>query len=260
MFDAHCHPQFEAFDGCDVITEAADQGVRGIIAADFDSERRGKLVELGRRGGVWATCGLHPWAIPKEPERREAELQLVEQSLANDGWVGVGEFGLDARRQGAVSMDVQIEVAHRHLELADSLGLPVVMHIVHAEAEMLEVLRAVRFDSGGMCHGFSGTPEQAKRFIDLGLHISIGTSAVRGNVGRVREVCRAIPRSSLLVETDAPSRPPDGVDGPNHPRYLNRVVDAVAEFVSATTDEIAQQTEHNARKLFKLGDQTIQPA
>lgn len=258
MLDAHCHIQFEEFDGMNPVDESRVAGLSGLVVADFDSNRRGRARTLAERRGVWACCGLHPWAVGTSGRDVERELELVRSAFADQtDWVAVGEFGLDASSRHKSTMELQRSVAEAHLEIACDVGLPVVLHIVRAHDAMIELLERFDLPAGGMCHGFSGTPEQARVFVDLGLHISIGTNAVRGNVGRVREVCRAIERGRLLVETDSPDRPPDGVDAPNHPRYLSRVIEAVADFTGDEPETIATTTEENARALFGLGDETL---
>lgn len=258
MLDAHCHIHFEEFDGSDPVSEAAAAGLRGLVVSDYDSERRSALLRLAQRRGVWATCGLHPWAVGEDPDRLAAELDLVRAAHDDHDWVGVGEFGLDLSSRHRHNFELQITAARAHLQTARRHDLPVVLHIVAAHAEMLELLDEEGPPAcGGMCHGFSGTAEQARAFVERGLHISIGTNAARGNVGRVREVCRAIPSGWMLVETDSPSRPPDGVDAPNHPRYLSRVIEAVASFVDEDPSTVAKITEHNARHLFDLGDVSL---
>ncbi len=67
--------------------------------------------------------------------------------------------------------DVQIAAFKKHLELAKKFDLPVIIHNRDAFEDVYKILK----DSGvkkGVMHSFSGTPEQAKAFINLGMHIS----------------------------------------------------------------------------------------
>ena len=105
---------------------------------------------------------------------------------------------------------------------------------------------------GGIMHSFSGSLEEAKRFMDLGMMISFSGVVTFKKATDVQEAA-GLPLDKILVETDAliwhqfPN-----VVGENKTAYTRYVVDFIAELRGLTTEEVAQATYDNARKVFGL--------
>lgn len=258
MLDAHCHLQFQQFDEDrdDVLTRAVDHGVRGIILADYDSDRRSAAVDLARRDGIWTTVGLHPWACEGLDESAlVSELGALEDAARQSSAVAVGELGLDRAREEAMPLDDQRRVMRAQLGLARDLELPVVIHSVRANDEVAAVLRGDGLPAaGGIVHGFRGSTEQARRFVALGLKLSVGSAILGPGHEKLARVVTDVGLDAIVVETDAPS----GARGRRaEPADLRLIVEAVANTLRADPAEVAEITEKNARRLFALGDETL---
>ena len=110
-------------------------------------------------------------------------------------------------------------------------------------------------DIGGIMHSFSGDVNYMKKFLDLGMHISISGVVTFKKATEVHEVAKAVPIERLLVETDAPYLAPVPFRGKrNEPAYVRYVAEKIAELRGQTFEEIALQTTKNANTLFGLGD------
>jgi TatD DNase family protein len=73
-------------------------------------------------------------------------------------------------------------------------------------------------------HGFSGSLQQAQRFIELGYKIGVGGTITYPRASKTRDVMAQLPLSALLLETDAPDMPLNGFQGqPNRPEQAARV-------------------------------------
>ena len=57
---------------------------------------------------------------------------------------------------------------------------------------------------GGIMHSFSGSLEEAKRFMDLGMMISFSGVVTFKKATDVQEAAAGLPLDKILVETDAP--------------------------------------------------------
>ena len=252
MFDAHNHLHFPEFDSDrePAIARAVAAGVTGMLIAGYDFTRQPLAAELGRRPGIGAAAGLHPWAVSDD----DAPLR----NLRSTDWgefCAVGELGLDwVREKTAAGRERQIEVFRAQLDIAREVHLPVVVHCVAANDELAKWLAKDGVPGrGGIIHGFWGSAQQARRFVDLGLHLSIGTQLTRSCPDRMARALALVGIDALVVETDAPSRPPRGVEGPrNEPAYLPCVVEAVALTLGTTATAVAAATERTARQLFDL--------
>ena len=106
---------------------------------------------------------------------------------------------------------------------------------------------------GGIMHSFSGSLEEAKRFMDLGMMISFSGVVTFKKATDVQEAATGLPLGKILVETDAPYLAPVPKRGrENKTAYTRYVVDFIAELRGLTTEEVAQATYDNARKVFGL--------
>ena len=101
-------------------------------------------------------------------------------------------------------------------------------------------------------HSFGGTAEEAKQFIDLGMHISFsGVLTFKKSVA-VREAAAIVPKELLLVETDAPYLAPVPKRGKrNEPAYVRHVAEQLAQVREVSLEEIATLTTKNALELFR---------
>ncbi len=163
--------------------------------------------------------------------------------------VGVGETGLDYYWETAPH-DVQKQAFETHLALAKKYDLPVIIHNRDAFDDVYAMLK----DSGvtkGVMHSFSGTPEQALAFVDLGMHISFSGVVTFKKAEEVREAAKAVPLERLLVETDAPYLAPTPFRGKdNEPAFVKYVLDSLAETLDMTPKALTEITRTNAHRLF----------
>ena len=72
------------------------------------------------------------------------------------------------------------------------------------------------------------------------------------NAKKLVEILPKIPKSKLLIETDAPYLTPHPYRGiRNEPYYTVYVAQKMAELLNLSEDEIINLTTNNAKKLFK---------
>lgn len=257
MLDAHNHLHFEDFDDDRdaVLERARESGVRGMILAGYDSQRRSIAARLATRPGVWATAGLHPWAVAEaDDERVQAELDLLD-GLQWGRWTALGELGIDRHVSDSdEALARQFRVFREQLALARTHDVPVVIHSVRANQDVLRWLQKDGAPGrGGIIHSFWGSVEEARRFVDAGFALSIGTQLTHSNPKKMTDALRDVGLAHLLVETDAPARPPASVEAErNEPAFLGCVVDALALTLGTSARKVADRTEENARQLFDL--------
>lgn len=118
--------------------------------------------------GQHFTLGIHPWNAA-----REIDWEAFEKALDNPMIVGIGEAGIDALK--GPDMEKQTEVFGRQIELAAKHRLPLVIHSVRNNHKILELYKRHKPEVPWIIHGFRGKPEEARRLLDAGLHLSLGT-------------------------------------------------------------------------------------
>lgn len=255
LIDAHCHLDFPAFDADrdQVLQRAREQHVQHIVIPGTQAPLWPRITQLCEQHSHLHACyGLHPyWST----QHREQDLESLKDYLDTHPAVAIGECGLDFRpQQAATEQDRQRQLAffEGQLALAQTTGLPLVIHAVRATEAVIQCIQSYR-SVHGMIHSYSGSLEQAKQLIDLGFCISISGAVTRDNAKKIRQVVQAIPLEKLLLETDAPDQPDDKHRGQrNEPAFLLNTLMAVAELRKESAEQIARQTSENARRLFTL--------
>ena len=264
LVDAHCHLNSErlAAPAPELVAAAAREGVEQIVMAGVDPAcwASQQALALAFPGRVHPVFGLHPQVIPALGEAGVAAgLGALGDLLERVRPVALGETGLDGLTPEARAvMPLQRAAFVAQLALARRFDLPVVLHLLRAEAEALEVLKREGVPPrGGVVHSFSGAAPFARALVDLGLHISFCGTLTLPQSRRLREAARAVPRDRLLVETDAPDQAPwrarqESPGRPNRPANLPEIVAALAEARGEPCEAVAEATAANARRLFAL--------
>jgi TatD DNase family protein len=261
MIDAHCHLDLDDFanDREEVLQRARKSGITGFLVAGVGPQGWPAQMALSQiHSDIRITLGVHPWtsAAATDDQQKTMLDELVDtlnHSKSRSHMVGIGELGLDrSRRIPKDSLERQEKAFGFQLNLAIERNLPIVLHVVGAHGRALEILETHGVPSkGGMVHSFSGSPEVAKRYLGLGLHLSFAGAITRSEAKRLHLVAAEIPGDRLLVETDCPDQTPHPPgQGRNEPANLHRVVEALAAIRNESIESVAQVTEDNARRLF----------
>ena len=170
--------------------------------------------------------------------------------------LAVGECGLDYFRNFSTH-EQQEQVFRTQLELATQVHKPVFLHERDAHDGFVGILQEyLPRLSGGVAHCFTGTTEQAQRYVDMGLYVGItGWICDERRGAALREAVRVIPLDRLLIETDAPYLIPRDIrpkpaSHRNEPMHLRAVLHRLAACRGESVEMLAEATTANARRLF----------
>lgn len=222
-----------------MLERAREAGIERILVPGWDLASSEAALELATRhpGFVVAAVSVHPHDAAATDEVGWARLE----ALAGDPFArAIGEIGLDNVRLHSPP-EVQRAAFERQLELASSLGLPVLVHDREAHAEVEAALHAWSgrpgSDARGVLHAFSGDAGMANRLSTAGYLVSFALPvAFRSAVGP-REAAAALEEGRFLVETDAPYLGPDRTRA-NEPTTAVRVVAELARLRGTTPDDL----------------------
>ena len=244
LVDSHCHLNY--LDDPDArLAAARAAGVHGVLCIGVDQSGSSAVLDLAERhADVWASVGQHPDAAA-------ADLGWIEPLLTHPRVVAVGETGLDYFHVGEPAGQARQRQAFVHqLALAESTGLPVVVHTRAAEDDTLRLLRE-HPNAVGVLHCFTESCEMARQALDLGYYISISGIVTFKNGANVRDVARQVPDDRLLIETDAPWLAPVPHRGrKNEPAYVADTAEYLAELRGVPLDILAAATSENFLRLF----------
>jgi TatD DNase family protein len=130
--------------------------------------------------GNWYSLGLHPWHINESAW--EKEFALVEKYSRLPQVLAIGECGLD--KVCGTNFELQQQVFVQHIQLANSLQKPLIIHCVKAIEETIHLLSAEKNKMPVIFHGFVKSKEAALQLVQKGYYLSFGQALQHKKTGR----------------------------------------------------------------------------
>ena len=238
FFDIHSHLNFPQFDKDreEVIRRMEEEGV-WTICVGTDKKTSQECVELAERHkNIYASVGLHPSDI-----QEGFDMDYYRRLASSAKVVAIGECGLDMkykklnippRRPAAVGRagKNQIEVFEKQIKLAIEMGKPLMVHCRDAHSDAIEILSEFKAENPKLranIHFFSGTWEDAEKYLDMGFTISFAGPITFSN--QYDEIIRRVPLERIMAETDSPFAAPAPLRGRrNEPLYVQEIVRKLA--------------------------------
>ncbi|KAJ2890408.1 hypothetical protein IWW38_004148, partial [Coemansia aciculifera] len=193
-----------------ILERAQAAGVAAMVVTGGSLEESKKAIEMCRQHkNLYATVGCHPTRtseVSAHPGGASAYFQALQQLINNnrDKVVAVGECGLDYDRLQFSDKPTQLEHFASHFALAHATGLPMFLHDRNTCGDFARLMRENRhlLTGGGVVHSFTGSIDEAKELLELGLHIGINGCSLKteDNLAAVK----SIPVDRLMIETDCP--------------------------------------------------------
>lgn len=254
-FDTHAHLDDEQFDAIrdEVLQRARQAAVTTVITIGTTADTSAKSIELANHyDTVYAAVGVQPNYCE---QMQRGDWDRIVEMAKQDRVVALGETGLD-RHWDYTPFEIQQDYFARHLELAQTLDLPVVIHMRECGQDILQMLREAcqRGPMRGVMHSFSGTAELAAEFVALGMYISFAGMVTYRKSDDLRQVAAGVLPDRLLIETDCPYLSPHPKRGhrPNEPAMIVHTAACLAEVRGIDLEALAQLTTENARQLFRV--------
>ena len=236
-----------------VLARAKENGVGRIVCSAFDLDSSYAAAELAALyENVYFTAGFHPSELDKY---QDGDLQRLRLLCQDEKCIAVGEIGLDYHFDDNPPKQTQRELFIQQMQLADELGLPIVVHSRDAAQETLQLLQehAALLKKGGLMHCYSYSAEMAAEFMALGFKFSFGGPSTFKNAKKVWECVQRIPATHILSETDCPYLTPVPFRGvfPNEPKNVKYVVENMAQLRNEKEEALQTQIWQNAQALFE---------
>jgi len=258
VYDNHTHLEISDGDGPMGYREALDRassvGIRGVVQVGGDLETsRWSAAVAAIEPRVLAAVAIHPNEAPRYEEAGELDAALAEiDELAGRPRVrAIGETGLDFFRTEGEGLKAQQRSFEAHIAIAKKHGLAMQIHDRDAHGAVVETLRRVGAPEKTVFHCFSGETELARICADEGWYVSVAGTSTFKNAGALREALAVVPRSLLLIETDAPYLTPTPFRGrPNSPYMIPYTLRALAETLETDVAMLAAQIASNTELVY----------
>lgn len=277
IIDTHTHLNLNAFknDASEIIEKSLKENLWVInIGTQYSTSKEAQELACKYQKGVYASVGLHPINLetglvkikedPDEGGLKETyfDYEKYKNLAIKDKVVAIGEIGLDyywrpkTNRKKELFKGKQKELLAQELKLAKELDLPVIFHCRMAHKDMINFLKE-RKDlrpRKAVAHGFVGTLEELKEYLNFGFFVGINGIIFKNIEGiNFEENIKEIPLDKIVFETDAPYlTPPSFGEKRNEPSFIKETIKKTADIKKITFEEILEISSANARKLFNL--------
>lgn len=239
MIDSHAHINPKSIKNIDETIEMINHldYLNYVINVGLDYETSKYSIELSNRfPKFYSVIGIHPLY-----EGSLNEIYNLYKSTHSRKVVGIGETGLDKQQ----NLDKQLTKFYDSIELANALGLPLVIHSNNANYECLKALKKYKPMFGFIFHCFQPDLIILKEIINMGGYISVGTPITRPTAKKSLEVVREVDINRILIELDYPYMSKSAItDGKN-------VFNRIRNIRSVSYRELNLQLEKNTKRLFK---------
>jgi TatD DNase family protein len=138
-----------------------------------------------------------------------------------------------------------------HIEIAKRHGLALQIHDRDAHQAVLDTLLRVGAPERTVFHCFSGDAEFAKIVADHGWYLSFAGTVTFKNAVPLRDALEVIPRSRILIETDAPYLTPMPFRGrPNSSYLIPHTLRAMATHLGTDASMLAALISSNTELVY----------
>lgn len=253
LFDSHAHLDDKRFDKDRdaILQNAKDNQVDFIMNPGADLESSKRAVELAKKYEmIYAAVGVHPHDAKKMDD---ITLSLLKALAKEEKVKAIGEIGLDYYYDNS-PREIQKKWFRKQIQLAKSLGLPIIVHDRDAHDDTLRILKEEdAFSTGVLLHCFSGSAEMARQYVDLGAYISIAGPVTFKNAKKPKGVAKVVPLDRLMIETDAPYLTPEPNRGKrNESAYVQHICAKIAHIREISYEEVGKATCTTAKTFFKI--------
>ena len=259
VYDNHTH--LEIADGSsplewrDQLDRASSVGVRGVVQVGTDLETsRWSAHIASHEPRVLAAVALHPNDAPELEAARllDEHLAGIAELAERPRVRAIGETGLDFfRTPDEAGQRAQYRSFEAHIALAKEHNLAMQIHDRDAHMSVIETLRRVGAPERTVFHCFNGDREFAQLVADSGWYLSFAGTVTFKNAQPLRDALEVVPRSRILIETDAPYLTPTPFRGrPNSAYLIPHTLRAMAAHLGIDASTLAEQISSNTELVY----------
>ena len=250
--DSHIHvDQYKDEEKSRLLKEVENsKEIKGLIAVSMNYQSCKETLSLAKKYSfIYPAIGFHP---EQQIHKEECEqiYQLIEQNA--EEIVAIGEVGLPyylRKEDERIAADPYIAVLKKFIELASKYNLPIVLHAVYEDADIVCDLLEKYKVSRAHFHWFKGSDETMKRMMRNGYYISITPDVLHKE--KIRKIVSYYPLEYMMVETDGPWEFQEDVI--THPRMIREVLKEISSIKNISIDKVAKTIYENTSQFYLKG-------
>jgi TatD DNase family protein len=255
FIDSHCHLDFNQLNRIlpHILANAKAQGVEEFVVPSVTAKNLAAVNQLSNQYTfIHSAFGLHPCFMEAhEPGHIDTLITYLEKHQP----CAVGEIGLDFFiTQDSQLRANQLQLFKQQLMLAKQFSLPVILHVRKAHDQVLNCLKMIKFNEGGIVHAFNASRVQADRYInEFQFKLGFGGALTHARATKLRQLASSLPLESLVLETDAPDMPIANMkESYNQPANIGLIAQVLFELREEPKEVIAQQLWLNTYESLRL--------
>lgn len=193
----------------------------------------------------YAAVGLHPLYVDAQDCNQFLNLGKDPKVVA------IGEIGLDSGKDNLLLQKVYLI---RQIQIANELGLPVIIHANNTNKEVIDTFR--RFEKpkyGCVFHCFQPDLQTFDYLMENDYYISFAGRITYPTAKKSLEIAKLVPDDKFLVETDYPYITTYNTTT-KEKRDSAKIYDTIkvlAHIKNQSIEEIDRKTVANTKRLFK---------
>ena len=250
--DSHIHvDQYKDEEKSRLLKEVENsKEIKGLIAVSMNYQSCKETLSLAKKYSfIYPAIGFHP---EQQIHKEECEqiYKLIEQNA--EEIVAIGEVGLPyylRKEDERIAADPYIAVLKKFIELASKYNLPIVLHAVYEDADIVCDLLEKYKVSRAHFHWFKGSDETMKRMMRNGYYISITPDVLHKE--KIRKIVSYYPLEYMMVETDGPWEFQEDVI--THPRMIREVLKEISSIKNISIDKVAKTIYENTSQFYLKG-------
>lgn len=262
-YDNHTHLEIadgdQPMDYQDHMSLAGEVGILGAVQVGVTLESSRWCAEVAAKDSrLLAAVAIHPNEAAKYESKQalDNDIEGIARLASEPRVRAIGETGLDFfRTEGSQGIDFQQYSFERHIAIAKQHNLALQIHDRDAHDKVVETLLRVGAPEKVVFHCFSGDLELAKICTDNGWYASFAGNITIKRNQHLRDSLKAMPKTKILVETDAPFLTPEPLRGrPNAPYLVPITVRFLAEQLDMDANELSGQIALNTVEVYGAWD------
>ncbi|REB08122.1 TatD family deoxyribonuclease [Sporosarcina sp. BI001-red] len=254
VIDAHIHLDMYTDDErVQILKELEETSVKSLIAVSNNMASSLRQLEFAQMDSrVKPAIGYHPeQPLPSEREL-EGIMELIHDN--HERLIAIGEVGLPyylSKDEPEVDVAPYVTVLERFVQKAADYDLPIVLHAVYQDAEIVcDILESYHITNAHF-HWFKGDDAVLERVLRNGYVLSVTPDVTYEQ--EIQHIVKQTPLSQLMVETDGPW-PFKGyfAEKMTHPAMMHHSIHTVAHIKGLGIEETYRQIYETTRKFYRL--------
>lgn len=261
--DTHCHihetEYAEKYSETQqqLLDDAKKAGVNAVICVGTNLKSSLEAVSFARiHPYTYASLAIHPHEANRDTINVLIEQFSIFEKLIDENngkIVAIGECGLDYfYHHDEKTQKAQKQLLIRHIELAQSRGLPMIFHVRDAFDDFFEIIDKFQ-GIKGVVHSFSAGVKELQGVLDRGLYVGLNGIITFTKEPYQLDAARMAPLEKIVLETDAPFLTPKPFRGKMcKPEHIRVTAEFLGELRGESLEDLAIATTTNAKRLFRL--------